>query len=260
MSANENSWKAVVFGIAAATVGKLVYEILKPKNKYGYRLSAKAKQMSQYVFNKGVRMNQAQKDLIQETREKFPRWFVMVGGPDVAALLANLIRVSGAKRGIEVGVFTGYSTLTMAMALPKEDGYILALDISKEWTDVGVKYWKENKVDSMIDLHLGPAGAKLDELIADESKVGTFDFAFIDADKVGYDEYYEKCLVLLKKGGWILFDNIFQDGYIDQENVPERKRDAVAAIKKLNDKLLNDNRVTISMLEMSDGLTLAVKQ
>ena len=260
MKKNEGIFTGIVIGVAAVTLGRLAFKMLMKRRGCGNQLSAKARKMSNYVFEKGVRLTQAQKDLIAETREKFPRWFIMVGGPDVGALLENLIRISGAKRGLEVGVFTGYTTMTMALALPKEDGHILALDISKEWTDVGMKYWKQNKVDNIIELSLGPATKKLDELITDENNLGTYDFAFIDADKTGYDDYYERCLKLLKKGGWILFDNIFQDGYINQDVVPERRKSNVEAIRKLNDKLLNDNRVTISMLEISDGLTLVVKQ
>jgi caffeoyl-CoA O-methyltransferase len=168
------------------------------------------------------------------------------------ALLMHLIR---ARRTIEVGVFTGYSSLSIAMALP-HDGRIIACDINAEWTSVARRYWREAGVEHKIDLRLGPALATLDHLIAD-GQGNQFDFVFIDADKTNYANYYERALVLLKPGGLIGVDNVLWYGRVIDASVDDPD---TRAIRAFNERLKNDDRVWLSMLPVRDGLTLACKK
>lgn len=181
---------------------------------------------------------------------------IMLGGADAAELLANLIRISKAKKGIEIGVFTGYSTMTMARALP-EDGLIYGLDI--EDTDLGRKYWKKEGVSDKIKMVVGDAIKSMDDLLADESNHGTFDFAFIDADKANYVNYYEKMFILLKKGGWIAFDNAFAGGGV-YGGAFGFSKEQIKAIDSLNEKLCKDERVHNVLLNLCDGVHLVVKK
>jgi caffeoyl-CoA O-methyltransferase len=173
--------------------------------------------------------------------------------PEQGALMANLIRLMSAKRTIEVGTFTGYSALAVALALP-EDGQIIACDISEKWTAVGKKKWEQAGVAHKINLRLAPALDTLDALLADGQE-GSFDFAFIDADKTNYPAYYEKCLKLVRKGGVIAIDNVLWGGSVINS---ERNDEDTKAIRKLNEFIANDNRVSVSMVPIGDGLTLAV--
>ena len=168
--------------------------------------------------------------------------------------MALLIRLIGARRTIEIGVFTGYSALSVALALP-DDGSVLACDISDEYTRVGVPHWQAAGVAHKIDLQLAPALATLDARLA-AGEEGRYDFAFIDADKSGYDGYYERCLKLLRVGGLIAIDNTLWSGKVA---VPAEDADT-AALQALNRKLYADTRVDISMLPIGDGLTLARKR
>jgi predicted O-methyltransferase YrrM len=175
-------------------------------------------------------------------------------GPEQAQFMALLVKLVGARRAIEVGVFTGYSALAVALALPA-DGYLLACDISDEYTRVGRPFWSDAGVAAKIDLRLGPAQATLDAQIASRA-AGSFDFAFIDADKSGYDGYYERCLVLLRPGGLIAIDNVLWGG-----NVARPSGDAdTMALQALNTKIHRDERVDIAMLPLGDGVTLARKR
>jgi caffeoyl-CoA O-methyltransferase len=160
----------------------------------------------------------------------------------------------GARRVIEIGTFTGYSALTMALALP-EDGKLVACDISAEYTTVGKPYWRQAGVEEKIDLRLAPALTTLDELLV-QGQGESFDFAFIDADKGGYEAYYERCLRLLRQGGLIAIDNTLWSGRVAHPAVDE---DTVA-IQLLNLKLVADERVDLSLLPVGDGLTLARKR
>lgn len=169
-------------------------------------------------------------------------------------LLQLLLRLMGARRCLEIGVFTGYSSLLAALALPA-DGRIIACDISREWTDIARDWWQRAGVADKIDLRLQPASATLQELL-DDSQAGSFDFAFIDADKTGYDEYYELCLQLLRPGGLLMFDNVLWSGRVLLESVQD---DDTAALQRLNAKLVDDQRVQVLMLAMADGITLALK-
>jgi caffeoyl-CoA O-methyltransferase len=169
--------------------------------------------------------------------------------------MALLIHLLSARRTLEIGVFTGYSSLAVALALP-DDGRIIACDISDEWTSIARRYWREAGVERKIDLRLGPALKTLDDLIA-QGQGGRFDFAFIDADKGNYANYYERALVLVRSGGLIAVDNVLWDGKVidTKVNDPDTR-----AIRAFNETLHHDERVWLSMLPIRDGLTLACKK
>ena len=161
----------------------------------------------------------------------------------------------GARKTIEIGVFTGYSSLVVALALP-EDGRVIACDINEEWTAVARRYWREAGVERKIDLRLRPALQTLDDLIA-LGQAGSFDFAFIDADKENYESYYERCLTLVRPGGLIAVDNVLWSGrVIDAADQDKDTR----AIRAFNEKLKSDERVWLSLLPIRDGVTLACKK
>jgi caffeoyl-CoA O-methyltransferase len=166
-----------------------------------------------------------------------------------------LMHLIGACRTIEVGVYTGYSALSVALALPN-DGRVIACDINEEWTSVGRRYWREAGVDGKIDLRLGPALATLDTLIA-SGQAKQYDFVFIDADKTNYANYYERALVLLRSGGLIAVDNVLWSGRVIDASFDDPD---TRAIRAFNERILNDDRVWLSMLPVRDGLTLACKK
>jgi caffeoyl-CoA O-methyltransferase len=174
--------------------------------------------------------------------------------PEQGQFMQLLVRLIGARRTIEIGTFTGYSALSVALALP-EDGRILACDISDEYTRVARPYWRQAGVEHKIDLRIAPALQTLDACLA-RGEAGTYDFAFIDADKPGYDAYYERCLQLLRPGGLVAIDNVLWSG-----RVAHPAEDAsTQALQALNDKLFNDERIDLSMVPIGDGLTLARKR
>ena len=172
--------------------------------------------------------------------------------PEQGQFMALLVQLLGARRTLEVGVFTGYSSLAVALALP-DDGQVVACDVSEEFTAVARRYWKEAGVEPRIDLRLAPAVDTLDAMIAD-GDAGTFDFAFLDADKENYDRYYEQSLVLVRPGGLIAIDNVLWSGEVAD---PSKSGAALDAIRALNAKLVADERVDLSVLPVADGLTLA---
>ena len=176
-------------------------------------------------------------------------------GPEQGQLMALLAKLIGAKKCIEVGVFTGYSSLVVALALPT-DGRIVACDISEEWTSIGRRYWAEAGVEHKIDLHLGRATRTLDELIG-AGEAGTYDYAFIDADKPSYDAYYERILQLIRPGGLILIDNVLWSGAVADAQITDAD---TSALRQLNAKLHQDERVDMSLLGIGDGLTLVRKR
>ena len=175
--------------------------------------------------------------------------------PEQGQFMALLVELMGARNALEVGTFTGYSALAVALALP-EGGRLVACDISEEWTIIGRRYWEEAGVDHKIDLRLAPALETLDALLA-EGRAGTFDFAFIDADKEGYDGYYERALELIRSGGLVALDNTLWEGKVVDPAVTDVDTEAIRAI---NAKLAGDERVTLSLLPVGDGLTLARKR
>ena len=175
-------------------------------------------------------------------------------GPDQGQFMQLLVRTLGAKRTIEVGVFTGYSSLAVALALPP-DGKVVACDVSEEWTSMAKRYWEKAGVAGKIDLRLAPAVQTLDALLA-SGGAGQYDFAFIDADKSAYRDYYERCLVLLRRGGLIAIDNTLWSGAVIDPK--DTSKDTVA-IRALNDFIAGDKRVASSLLSLGDGVTLALK-
>lgn len=172
--------------------------------------------------------------------------------PEQGQFMAMLVQLTGASRLLEVGTFTGYSTLACALALP-EQGEILACDLSEEWTRLGRQYWEKAGVQHKINLKLGPAAETLRQLLA-EGQANGFDMMFIDADKGGYDTYYELGLQLVRPGGLILIDNVLWGGDVVHANSPDKD---TQAIRQLNAKLGRDPRITLSLLPIGDGLTLA---
>ena len=176
-------------------------------------------------------------------------------GPEQGQFMALLVELIGARSVLEVGTFTGYSALAMAAALP-ENGALVACDVSEEWTAIGRRYWEEAGVAHKIELRLAPALETLDALLA-EGRAGTFDFAFIDADKEGYDAYYERALELVRLGGLIALDNTLWEGKVADPAATDVDTEAIRAI---NAKLVLDERVTLSLIPVGDGLTLARKR
>jgi predicted O-methyltransferase YrrM len=171
-------------------------------------------------------------------------------GADQGQFMALLVQLTGAKRCLEIGTYTGYSALAVALALP-EDGKIVCCDVSEEWTAIGRPFWKKAGVEKKIDLKIAPALETLQKL------KGPFDFVFIDADKENYLNYYERCLQLLRRGGLMAVDNVLWSGEV--ANV--RARDALTvALRKFNDYVHKDERVELAMLSIGDGLTLALKR
>jgi caffeoyl-CoA O-methyltransferase len=205
-----------------------------------------------YVLAHSLREHPAQAALREATRAH-PNAAMQIG-PEQGQFMALLVRLVGARRTIEIGVFTGYSALCVALALP-DDGYVLACDVSDAYTKIGRPYWQQAGVAHKIDLQLGPARATLDARLA-AGDANTFDFAFIDADKPAYDDYYERCLRLVRAGGLIAIDNVLWSGSVARP----AKTDDTAALQALNDKLLRDERIDLSLLPIGDGLTLARKR
>jgi len=205
-----------------------------------------------YLLEVSLRETNEQQQLRAETSKL--EMSIMQISPDQAQFMALLIKLIAAKRIIEIGTFTGYSALSMALALPQE-GYLLACDISAEWTSVGRPYWRQAGVADKIDLRLAPALDTLNAVI-EKGDSGSFDFAFIDADKENQLDYYEKCLLLVKSGGLIAIDNILWGGaVIDTAD----QQESTVAIRAFNTFIQNDNRVEISVVPIGDGLTLARK-
>lgn len=172
-------------------------------------------------------------------------------GPDHAGLLALLVRIVGARRALEIGTYTGYSALAVAQALP-QDGCLVCCDISAEWTQIAQRHWREAGVAERIELRLAPAAKTLADLGRDPGP-DSFDFAFVDADKTGYDGYYERCLSLVRRGGLIAFDNTLWGGAVPD---PSRHDDDTDALRALNSKAHRDPRVDACLLTVGDGVLL----
>jgi predicted O-methyltransferase YrrM len=202
----------------------------------------------EYVTSHGTRETPVQRRLRQVTH-RIPMGGMQIG-PDQAALMQMIVRLLGAKRCIEIGTFTGYSALAVALALPSS-GKVICCDVSREWTDIGRRFWKKAGVTRKIDLRIAPALETLKTL------KGPFDFAFIDADKTNYQNYFEKCLKLLRPGGLIAIDNtLWYRRVLDARDKDEDTR----AIRAFNRRLAKDRRVDISLVPIGDGVTLARKR
>ncbi|MGB6166459.1 MAG: class I SAM-dependent methyltransferase [Geitlerinemataceae cyanobacterium] len=174
--------------------------------------------------------------------------------PEQGQFMALLVQLIGAKKTLEVGVFTGYSSLVVALALPPE-GRVVACDLDPNSTAIARRYWQQAGVTEKIDLHIAPALETLDRLLA-EGQGETFDFAFIDADKGNYENYYERSLQLIRPGGLIAVDNVLWSGRVAD---PQEQDKQTEAIRSFNQKLFRDERVAISLVPIADGLTLARK-
>lgn len=206
-----------------------------------------------YLLAVGGRETDLQRRLREETM-RLPQGR-MQAGPETAQVLGFLVRVLGARHCLEVGTFTGFSALTVAAALPA-DGRLIACDVSEEWTAIGRRYWQEAGLAGRIDLRIGPAAATLQGLIA-EGRSGQFDFAFIDADKSGYDGYYESCLALLRPGGVIALDNMLWGGAVADPSINDAD---TAALRALNAKIHGDARVDMCLLPIGDGVNIVRKR
>lgn len=206
-----------------------------------------------YLRNNSLRETKIQQKLRQAT-SILPQsgWEV---APEQAQFLAFLIEVTGAKQVLEFGTFTGQSSLAMGLALA-ENGKIVTCDIERKHTDIAMTYWAKAGIAHKVELRLGPALITLSSLI-DEGFAGSFDMAFIDANKKDYDAYYEGALTLIRPGGLIIIDNVFWNGRVLDEANTEK---STIAIRSLNKKIHNDERVSLSMLPLNDGLTLAWKR
>jgi caffeoyl-CoA O-methyltransferase len=221
-----------------------------------------SKELYQYMLSTSLREHDALIALREVTAKKSNA--IMQIPPEQGQFMALLLKMLGATKTLEIGTYTGYSTLSVALAMP-DDSVTVTCDINSEWANIGREYWKKAGVENKIDLRIGPALETLDELISQGQK-GTFDFAFIDADKVNYDGYYERSLELLRPGGLIAIDNVFLFGsVVDPELLDEDLKamisiEDILAMRTLNEKLKNDERVDLSMLPIADGLTLVRKK
>jgi predicted O-methyltransferase YrrM len=209
--------------------------------------------VARYVLDEATRETPLQQRLRAETA-RLPNARMQIS-PDQGALLALLARLTGTRRALEVGTFTGYSALAVAAALP-DDGRLIACDVSEEWTRVARRYWREAGLAAKIELRLGPAAETLAALLRD-GQGGAFDFAFIDADKENSDRYYELCLRLLRPGGLIAVDNALWHGAVADPAVQD---DETNAIRALNRKARDDDRVDACLATVGDGLLLARKR
>jgi predicted O-methyltransferase YrrM len=203
-----------------------------------------------YLLDVGVREPEVLARLREETAA-LPEHDMQIA-PEQGALLSLLVELLGARRCLEVGTFTGYSSTAVALALP-EDGELTCCDVSREWTDVARRYWAEAGVADMVDLRIAPAVETLDALLA-EGRAGGYDFAFVDADKTGYDAYYDRLLSLVRPGGLIAFDNMLWGGWVAD---PAHDDADTSAIRALNRRLAEDERITMVLLPVADGVTLA---
>ena len=206
-----------------------------------------------YLLENSLRDDELLHELREETaRDPMARMQI---APEQGQLMALLVNLIGARNIIEVGTFTGYSSLCMARALP-ENGYLLCCDIAEHWTNIARRYWDKANVAHKIELQLAPATETLQAQL-EAGREGHFDMAFIDADKENYRHYYELCLQLLRPNGLILFDNMLWSGRVADAQFNDED---TVALREMNQMLLNDARVDISLLPMADGITLVRKR
>lgn len=209
--------------------------------------------LHQYILEHSLREAPILARLREETAQQ-PMAQMQIA-PEQGQFLALLVRLLGARKTLDIGVFTGYSSLVVALALP-DDGHLVACDTSEDYTQIARRYWAEAGVSHKIHLHLAPASETLAALI-EAGQAGTYDFAFIDADKRSYHQYYEQALVLLRPGGLIAIDNVLWSGRVADPTEQDTRTDY---IRSFNDRLHQDSRVELSLLPLADGLTLALKR
>lgn len=207
--------------------------------------------IAEYIVATTVREHPLLRELREET-QALPQAQMQIG-PEQGSFMQLLARAIGTRRYLELGVFTGYSSLAMALALP-EDGSILACDVSEEYTAVARRYWLRAGVMGKIDLRIGPALETLDRLVSRNAE--PFDLAFVDADKANVENYFDRCLRLVRPGGLILFDNALWDGAVID---PSADDEATRAIRRLNAKLPDDPRIDVSLIPLCDGVLIARK-
>jgi predicted O-methyltransferase YrrM len=191
---------------------------------------------------------------LRQATETMPQSEMQIG-PDQGRFMALLVKLIGARRCIEIGTYTGYSALAVALALPP-DGKLVACDVNAEWVDVGRRFWREAGVESRIDVHIRPALETLDSLL-EGGAAGTFDFAFLDADKPNYPAYYEKLLTLLRLGGLIAVDNTLA---VSGQPIVRQQNTSAKALRAFNERVQNDERVDFALLTIGEGLTLLRKR
>ena len=206
-----------------------------------------------YLLSVSLRESEALQQLRQETASHVMSQMQIA--PEQGQFMALLLRLMGAKKVLEIGVFTGYSSLCMASALP-DDGQLVACDVSEDYTAIARRYWQLAGVDHKIDLRIAPALDTLDALLAD-GQANTFDFVFIDADKSNYPNYYERSLQLIRPGGVIALDNVLWSGRVADPSETQKRTERIRA---LNQSLHSDDRIEVSLLPIADGLTLALKK
>ncbi|QSJ20464.1 class I SAM-dependent methyltransferase [Nostoc sp. UHCC 0702] len=205
-----------------------------------------------YLLSVSLREPEILTQLRQETAQ-YPIGRMQIA-PEQGQLMALLVQLMRAKKTLDIGVFTGYSSLVVALALPNQ-GKVVACDISEEFTAIARRYWQLAGVVDKIDLHIAPALETLDQLLA-AGEAESFDFAFIDADKSNYDNYYERSLQLVRRGGLIAIDNVLWSGRVADPQVQDNR---TKKIRAFNQKLHQDQRINLSLIPIADGLTLALK-
>lgn len=218
----------------------------------------------QYVLDKSLRETNVQRELREATFSKFPGQSGMMGAPEEAQFLSMIIKMMGARRMIEVGVFTGYTTLSFALAATdnatRKDGVkIVALDVSEEYTALGKEHWKRGHVDDVIDLRLAPGMDSLGAMLDESSELNSYDLAFIDGDKENYINYYEALLKLIRPGGLIVIDNTLWGGKVFDATIKDEGDKSTEAIRALNNLIKDDKRVDLAMLTIADGVTICRK-
>jgi predicted O-methyltransferase YrrM len=224
---------------------------------YPARMSRRSIQLTDSLHEYLLSVSLREADILLRLREETARdrRAGMQISPEQGQFMALLVRLMDARRCLEVGVFTGYSSLAVALALP-DDGRIVACDVSERWTTTARRYWTEAGVAHKVDLRLAPAMETLDALLA-AGEAGRFDFAFVDADKENYAGYYERALALLRPGGLLVADNTLWSGRVAD---PEDADATTVALRHFNELLHHDERVDLSLLPVGDGLTLARKR
>jgi caffeoyl-CoA O-methyltransferase len=215
------------------------------------KFTALTPELHRYIVEHGARQDDVLRRLAAET-EELGDIAIMQIAPDQGAFMTLLVRAMGARRALELGTFTGYSAICIARGLG-EDGTLVACDLNGDWTRIAQRYFDEAGVTDRIDMRLGPALETIRELPEDEP----FDFAFIDADKAEYPDYYEECLRLLRPGGVMMLDNVIRGGRVLDAGDDDPRG---VATREVNDRAIADERVDVAMLGVADGITLALKR